>query len=191
MSEMEHPLQSSWTIYIHTQSVSLTYSNSYTRIGSFSTIEEFWRFWNHLPPVNFIYDNHLYFRNRRVVAYSIFRDNILPEWEKTNNINGSEWGCRENITSDDVRQLWLSIALGCIGEQVPNCVGFRYVNKCNRTRQLHKIELWMNTCSNQLVTMTLNSMRNVLKIDSNLKFTLMRHNDKKFQAAEYHRRKNM
>lgn len=175
---------------MHTQSVSVTYGNSYVKIGSFETVEEFWRYWNNLPPVQLIYNNSIFHRNRRAVAYSIFRDNILPEWEKTNNINGSEWGCREQMSSQEVGDMWINIALGCIGEQIPNCVGFRYVNKCNRTRQLHKVELWMNTCSNSLVHSTLQSMRTVLDVNPGLKFTLMRHNDKKFQANEYNRRKN-
>lgn len=189
MDDVVYPLESSWTVYIHTHSVSLTYSACCTKIGTFSTIGEFWMYWNNLP-VEAVYKNCTYSKSRRVVAFSCFRDNILPEWEKTNNINGSEWGCREYLSVSQVREMWTDIALACIGENIPNCVGFRYVNKCNRSRHLHKLEIWMNTCNTTLVTETLRCIRKSLKND-HLKFTLMRHNDKKSQAIEYYRRKNV
>jgi hypothetical protein len=185
-------LESAWTLYIHVQSVSTTYSSSYKKVGSFHSIADFWKYFNNIPDVGHIHSDYVTYKGKRVVAYSLFRGNILPEWEKTNNINGSEWGCRENISKETTRHLWLTFALACVGEQIPNCVGLRYINKCNKLRNIHKLELWMNTCQLTKNVSTLNMMRSLgqVKYDAGFpKFTLMRHNDKKFQAIEYTKRK--
>ena len=183
-------LNSSWTFYIHTQSVSTTYGIAYNKIGKFDNVLDFWRYMNNMPDVVHIHSNIVLYKGKRVVAYSLFKDNILPEWEKTNNINGSEWGCRENISKESVSSLWQLLVLACIGEHIPNCVGLRYINKCNKLRTVHKIEIWMNTCQLSKVSQTLKSMREVIETKHNFpKFTLMRHNDKKSQALEYNNNK--
>ena len=128
--------------------------------------------------------------DRMIVAYSIFKQNILPEWEKTNNINGSEWGCREPLSAPLTQTLWRNLVLACIGEQLPHVVGVRYINKCNRLRVIHKLEVWMNTTSSHRVQETFRAITRVLSGVQGLPhFTLMRHNEKQAQALEYTKRR--
>lgn len=185
--EIKHPLHTSWTLYAHTQSVSTTYKSAYKQVGKFNTIEDFWKLWNNIPSVVDIYEGRITMQNKPLIAYSMFRDDILPEWEKTNNINGSEWGCREMLSKEIINNIWENLVLSCIGENVSNCVGIRYINKCNKTRNIHKIEVWMNSCSTNKTNTTLNQLKTVIEsIPTTFpKFTLMRHNDKKSQAIEY------
>ena len=189
----KHTLNTSWTLYAHTQSVSTTYRSAYKQIGKFNTIEDFWRLWNNIPSVVEIYESRVMIQNKHLIAYSLFRDDILPEWEKTNNINGSEWGCREMLSKEIIDNIWKNLVLSCIGENVSNCVGVRYINKCNKTRNIHKIEVWMNTCTTNKTNITLNQIKTIIEsIPTPFpKFTLMRHNDKKSQAIEYNQKRKM
>ena len=184
---IKHSLQTSWTLYVHTQSVSTTYKSAYKPIGKFQTIEDFWNLWNNIPSVVDIYEGRVMISNKHLIAYSLFRGDILPEWEKTNNINGSEWGCREMLSKEIIDNIWKNLVLSCIGENISNCVGLRYINKCNKTRNIHKIEVWMNMCAANKTHTTLGQMKTIIEnIPTPFpKFTFMRHNDKKTQAVEY------
>lgn len=191
--ETKHYLHTSWTLYAHTQSVSTTYRSAYKQIGKFNTIEDFWKLWNNIPSVVDIYESRVMIQNKHLIAYSLFRDDILPEWEKTNNINGSEWGCREMLSKEIIDNIWKNLVLSCIGENVSNCVGVRYINKCNKTRNIHKIEVWMNSCTTNKTNTTLNQIKTIIEsIPTTFpKFTLMRHNDKKSQAIEYNAKRKV
>lgn len=53
--------------------------NEFCEIYTFSTIENFWRLYNNLPPVTSFSINS---------SYTLFRDNVLPSWEHPKNIDG-------------------------------------------------------------------------------------------------------
>ena len=176
-----------WVWYVHFQCASINYGTSYMQIGSFSTIKEFWCLYNSVPEAGFIHDGSVTIGGYTIVAYSVFREGIRPEWEDPQNITGSEWGCRETLNRDQFDNLWKNYILGAIGEQIPHCVGIRAINKSNRTRVLHKIEVWMDCveyASTQLCRRSLTSL-----VASTPRFSHMLHQEKKYQALEYQKRR--
>ncbi len=139
-------LESKWVWYAHFPCISTNYSSSYIEVGSFSTIADFWRLYNNLPCVDHIHRGEVRMQNVPVIAYSLFRENVRPEWEDDVNLHGSEWGCRGILSSDNIEHMWTNLVLAAIGERLSNCVGLRVINKSNKQRVLHKVEVWMDTC---------------------------------------------
>lgn len=55
-AETVHPLENKWVISEQVQSgdkqdKSQQYSNSFEKLCTFATVEEFWRFWSKIPTV--------------------------------------------------------------------------------------------------------------------------------------------
>ena len=78
----------------------------------------------------------------RITAYSMFKNNVKPEWEDENNINGSEWGCREEIEGSVVSEIWKNLCASLAGNTI-NALGARVVNKTTSFRKMTKIEVWI------------------------------------------------
>lgn len=175
-----------WTWYAHFPSASTNYGISYVALGTFSTVAEFWRMYNHLPCIENVHRGRLRVSGTFVIAYSLFRENVRPEWEDPVNLRGSEWGCRENLDVHRFRELWKMCVLGAIGENIPHCVGIRAINKSNRTRNLHKIEVWMNCADNRRTQACRKSLSEI--VPSSPRFLFMLHTQKQTQAIEYQKK---
>lgn len=99
MTEEEN-LESTWSIYydsgVNKGITKEDYEKMVTKpLGSFSTISDFWKYWNNIHlnnlPTNF---------NLR-----LFRNGIRPLWEDKENVNGGKWYL-----------FWLNV-LGCFKRQ--------------------------------------------------------------------------
>ena len=176
-------LETPWCFYVHFNSVSDTYGSSYLLLGKVCTIREFWMFYNNIPNIKNLHEEMILCNRQRVVAYSLFREGITPEWEHPINAIGSEWGCRETLSLKDFTTMWLYYILGAIGEHIDNCVGLRAINKSNRYRTLHKIEIWMNTVDYSESQKTRRCLSTLYPYTPN--FSHMLHSDKKAQTLSY------
>lgn len=176
-----------WVWYGHFPSGSTNYGTSYIELGTFSTIAEFWRLFNNFPSIDLVHDGVVRMNGQAIVAYSLFRDGVRPEWEDPRNIQGSEWGCRETLNKEHFAQLWRDYILGAIGEHIPHCVGIRAINKSSRHRYLHKIEVWMDRTD----TVSIQSCRRSLTVlvPGSPRFVHMPHQEKQHQALEYQKRR--
>lgn len=183
-----YELENEWIWYGHHPSGSTTYNKAYIELGRFNTVAGFWQFYNAFPPITSVHDGTLMLNGHSVVAYSLFRTGVLPEWEDPVNHNGSEWGCRESLDRSRFGLFWDTYILAAIGEQIPHCVGVRAINKCNRTRRLHKVEVWLNKHDPETVETTHEVLLSLLPMAAP-KFTLLLHNVKQSQALEYQRRR--
>lgn len=181
-------LECEWVWYAHHPSASNTYSRAYVEIGRFKTVAMFWQYYNAFPSCTKIHDGAITLNGQPVIAYSLFRAGILPEWEDAVNHQGSEWGCRELLDRSTFQEFWDIYIMGAIGEQIPHCVGVRAINKCNRSRSMHKLEVWLDTNDLESVYMTRKVLLNLAPSFST-KFTLMLHDVKQSQAMEYQRRR--
>lgn len=180
-------LEQEWVWYGHHPCGSNTYNKAYIELGRFRTIAQFWQHFNNFPAIGNIHDGTVYCNNMPIVAYSLFRSDVKPEWEHPVNSRGSEWGCRESLDRKTFETLWLGYVLGAIGEQIPHCVGIRAINKSNRTRFLHKLEVWLNKIDHASV----HESRQILleMVDNPPKFSFMPHQTKQTQAVEYQRQR--
>ena len=176
-----------WIWYGHYPCASTNYGKSYIEMGRFQTIAEFWQMYHHFPSIDAVHDGMVSINGYHIIAYSLFREGIKPEWEDPVNIIGSEWGCRENLDKARFNELWFSYILGAIGENITNCVGVRAINKSNRTRCLHKIEVWMNKSDTPSVQKCRRSLTAL--VPSSPRFVHMPHQEKQHQAIEYQKQR--
>lgn len=178
-------LDQEWVWYGHQPCGSNTYSKSYIELGRFKTVAEFWQHYNFFPPIGCIHDGTVYCNSMPIVAYSLFRSDIKPEWEHPVNSHGSEWGCRESLDRSTFEILWETYVLGAIGEQIPHCVGIRAINKTNRSRSLHKFEIWLDKVDHISVHDSRQTLLSL--VDTPPKFIFIPHQIKQSQAVEYQR----
>lgn len=176
-----------WVWYGHFPCGSTNYGSSYIQLGRFETIGDFWRLYNFFPSIDSIHDGTVRVQGYPVIAYSLFRDGVRPEWEDPQNIVGSEWGCRETLDKTRFHTLWFEYILGAIGEHIPHCLGIRAINKSNRTRWLHKIEVWMDATDTSSIQACRRSLTTL--VTTSPRFVHMPHQEKQTQALEYQKRR--
>ncbi|KAL7537029.1 hypothetical protein ACHAWF_005639 [Thalassiosira exigua] len=122
---------------------------------SFSTIEDFWRYFNHIPhPSKVFFDGETKKRvgpsDEIIEEYSLFKRGIEPEWGDPKNKMGGEWFWRAHLDADVLDLFWQNMVLGVIGEAMEDpTLGFhingaRVVDK-GRNYPIFKIELWLDS----------------------------------------------
>lgn len=186
------PLESTWTLFTHKQSLSNNYSSVYDEAVSCSTIGEFWRIYNNVPTASDLCHKAVCIHNELIVAFSFFRKPHVPEWEDPHNPEGSEWGCRDIISCQAIDQMWLHVLLAAVGEKLRHTVGLRVVNKSTKLRACHKIEVWMNSCDDRCTRELFADLQIALQgIDTLPEFSFMEHNKKRQQATEYYSRRRV
>jgi len=127
---------------------------------SFSTVEDFWRYFNHLPrPAEIFFDGDTHKRlgpdNKKVEEYSLFKKGIEPEWGDPANATGGEWFCRQFFEGEVLNLCWQNLVLGVVGESIEDAVdggeGLRnYINGCRvvdkgKNFPMFRLELWIST----------------------------------------------
>ncbi len=175
-------LETPWTFFSHTHSISSNYNNSYTKSGTVNNVHDFWCYFHHIANWNSFYNYSMY--ENSCVAISLFKNDVRPEWEHNVNSNGSEFGCRDNFDQNTLKNLWTDVTLAAIGEQFRHCVGVRVINKSNHKRELFKVEIWLDTNDEILIKETEDDIHKLIPNYAH-SFTLMYHMDKKTQARAY------
>ena len=148
----KHPFEYKWFIWEH-RNDGETYTDNLKCVCSFDTVEDFWLCWKFLPqPVEFFFAPRQPRRlvsNRSVVSYSIFRENIKPEWEDPVASGGGEWRIRRFKNLDDVNAIWEEIALLVLGSSLnrsENIIGIRVVDSSHPTtnKAMYNVEIWFD-----------------------------------------------
>lgn len=98
-----HPLHSKWTLYYHDPEDTRWSIDSYSRIGVFRTIEEFWHVYNQLPQHSFY-----------LGMFFLMRGDILPTWEDEHNKGGGCWSYK--ISTAEVFSLWRDLSVYLVAE---------------------------------------------------------------------------
>jgi hypothetical protein len=130
------------------------------QLCSFSTVEDFWRYFNHIPkPADIFFDGDSRKRigptNKTVEEYSLFKKGVEPEWADPANATGGEWFCRQYLDGDVLNLCWQNLVLGLVGETIEDGVsggeGLRsYINGCRvvdkgKSYPMFRLELWIST----------------------------------------------
>tara|TARA_Y100000741_G_scaffold363362_1_gene351445 strand:+ start:23399 stop:24010 length:612 start_codon:yes stop_codon:yes gene_type:complete len=179
--------EDNFQLYAHMLSGSTTYINSFMKIVDIHTIADFWNTYNSLPSAKDLHSSTINVAGKKMVAYSLFKNNITPEWEHPINKKGSEWGCRENLSCETFAETWRTLSLSFVNNELDHVVGVRCINKSNRNRVIHKIEVWMDTVDTELCMSVKDVLLNL--IPDCPYFTLMQHEYKQHQANEYNKTK--
>lgn len=109
------------------------------------TCEEWGRAWPHLhPELMGSSKRSVAIRGRIVVAWSLFRDGIRPEWEHPANEGGVTLFFRSVLTSAQAVQLWTDLVVECVRGAVPDGVVGVLVSKrpANNGNVFIKSEVW-------------------------------------------------
>mmetsp|Transcript_41510 Transcript_41510/g.89146 ORF Transcript_41510/g.89146 Transcript_41510/m.89146 type:complete len:614 (-) Transcript_41510:234-2075(-) len=116
----EHPLETAWTFWFDKKTSDRKESDQYMeglrQLGSFNTVEGFYRHYTHLlRPSELPRDHNCY----------MFRKNYKPMWEEF-----PEGGCwiiriKRKASQNYVNHMWENLLLACIGEafEMPDVVG--------------------------------------------------------------------
>lgn len=131
----EMPLNRSWTFYYLNKSKN--WDERIKKIGDFSTVEGFWRIWNHVKlPTHISVGCDL----------MIFQSDVEPKWENPENRQGGRLVAEmtKEFRNDCMSTNWLNTILGLIGEQcsiehVAHCNGVQFQSR----RQMDKISMWV------------------------------------------------
>lgn len=171
-----------WVLYGHLQSVCSNYFNSYIKIAEIFTIADFWKVFNNVPSAYNLHQNDIMYKGKRIVSFSLFKEEVTPEWEHPINAQGCELGCREELDADLFQSMWMDLSLSLVNNELDNVVGIRCINKTNRTRYLYKIEIWFDTKVHKDVHTVHNMLRQSFPTCT---FNRMDHEFKKQQAQDY------
>jgi len=104
------PLQNSWCFwfdkYLGPGLTLSEYEAAMRNLGSFSTVQEFWKYFNNIPSASKLPPR---------TSYHLMKAGIKPLWEDEGNMNGGSFSFKINKEFSD--NAWLHVLLGVIGEQ--------------------------------------------------------------------------
>jgi translation initiation factor 4E len=150
MSEDKHPLQSSWAFWEHRRGASSDYGSQMHILGTFNTVEGFWRFKNNIPnPSDVMFTTtggQKKLADRDIEGFSLFKDGVRPEWEDPANMHGGEFFCRQAFSSQQLDDVWEKLTCGLVGETIDpedEVCGARIVDKSKAGRPTYRVEMWI------------------------------------------------
>eukprot|EP00002_Diphylleia_rotans_P028606 TRINITY_DN577_c0_g1_i3.p1 TRINITY_DN577_c0_g1~~TRINITY_DN577_c0_g1_i3.p1 ORF type:complete len:207 (+),score=22.68 TRINITY_DN577_c0_g1_i3:358-978(+) len=103
----QHSLQSTYTFWCEKpKTATESYGENIKMLGSFSTVEGFWGFYNHMKrPADLTF----------VSSYHLFREGVRPLWEDPSNCKGGRWKAR--VRKYQISKVWEDLQFALIGER--------------------------------------------------------------------------
>jgi len=161
------PLKSAWTWHAHTDSKT-DYGNAVIKMGSFDTVQDFWRYYNNIPtPDRIFFGTHVLSLPRAfetgctVNGFAVFRNDVQPAWEDERNANGCDLCARQVFAPQQLTTHWRDLLLALINEELgDNVVGVRLTYKRGRrmSQISHKVEIWLEDLNTESVHPVLASL---------------------------------
>eukprot|EP00931_Biecheleriopsis_adriatica_P071513 TRINITY_DN4537_c0_g1_i6.p1 TRINITY_DN4537_c0_g1~~TRINITY_DN4537_c0_g1_i6.p1 ORF type:complete len:231 (-),score=49.88 TRINITY_DN4537_c0_g1_i6:38-730(-) len=157
MLKKDLPLRYTWSIWeqiMQSNEKSAAYSDATHKVAAFSTVQGFWKLWNHMPQPSELLEQKRMVREQPdglhvIDAIMIFRENIRPEWEDKMNANGGhfQFQLKPNLGGGQVDEYWNNLVLGMIGatiEPANMITGMRLVDKLSgpRAANVIRLEIW-------------------------------------------------
>jgi len=111
-TELAEPVQleNSWCFwhdkYLGPSQSMEEYEASLQKLCTFSSIQDFWKNFNYLPPIE---------KLKMKSSFHMMKSGIRPIWEDPENANGGFWAMR--VRREDTDLLWKELVLAAIGEQ--------------------------------------------------------------------------
>jgi len=168
--KQQHPLPNSWTFWYSAGNKRLSWKQNQVKISTVSTIEGFWLVYNQVKLASSLPSGH---------TYSVFRGNILPDWEDKANREGGRWKASwdkmERQEMLDTR--WLEVLFMLMGEHMDKKVArlITGTEVCVR-KKLDRIEVWVGNVSDMAVTVEVGRVvKKKLEVGSNnIEFSIHR-----------------
>jgi len=160
----ELPLKYTWVVWEQIMQASdgkaAQYSDATHKVAPFSSVQDFWKLWNHMPQPSELLDQKRMVREQFdglhvIDAIMIFRENIRPEWEDKLNATGGhfQFQLKPSIGGPQIDEYWNNLVLGMIGSTIEPAhmiTGLRLVDKLSGPRQANgiRIEVWFTEYEN-------------------------------------------
>ncbi|OHT07094.1 translation initiation factor 4E [Tritrichomonas foetus] len=119
-----HQLPNSWAFWV----IQTKYEYEIDPVISFSTIEDFWKYYLQIPPIQQLKKGGL----------ALFKEDIKPAWEDPNNKGGTRIKIVRKITKDELDYIVCAIIGGIIDQTVTAPLCGLYVLAAKKM----KYELW-------------------------------------------------
>jgi len=179
-----HPLENEWSFWYDKRPATSrrvrgeqdSYENNLKEIGNFGTVEDFWRYYNHMVKPSKIETN---------ANYHFFKKGIKPMWEDAQNSKGGKWV----ITLKDkvlVDILWENVLLALVGETLDiddEVCGAVF----SRRKGGDRIAVWNRNRDNELaITAVGRQLKAILGADHNkVQSSYQNHEDSIKSGASY------
>uniref|UniRef100_A0A8C5GHT5 Eukaryotic translation initiation factor 4E type 2 n=1 Tax=Gouania willdenowi TaxID=441366 RepID=A0A8C5GHT5_GOUWI len=174
----EHPLQFNYSFWYSRRTPgrpasTQSYEQNIKQIGSFASVEQFWRFYSHM------------IRPGDLTGHSdfhLFKEGIKPMWEDDANKMGGKWIIR--LRKGLASRCWENLILAILGEQF--MVGEEICGAVVSVRfQEDIISIWNKTASDQGTTARIrDTLRRVLNLPPNTIMEYKTHTDSiKYRTA--------
>ena len=173
----ENNLQSRWTFWYHRRggnSKNMDYNESIKGIGSFGTVEAYWKIYDHIVRPN---------EFKVTTDYHMFREGVKPIWEDPVNREGGKWMVR--LKKGIASFYWESLLLAIIGEQFD--VGDEVCGAVVSVRNNEDIiSVWNKNAENKEATNAIrDQMRKSLKLPSFIAIEYKKHIDAKADGSSF------
>lgn len=158
-----HPLEHEWTFWYDKRWVrggEVSYENNLKKIGTFGTVEDFWRHYNHMAkPAQLDWDSNYY----------LFKRGIKPMWEDEENHNGGSWLILIRRDVEKCNAYWEKMLLGMIGETLEE--GDEICGAVlARRKAMDKISLWNRSISSEAILRIGRKLKALLAIEDKLTY---------------------
>ncbi|XP_054978107.1 eukaryotic translation initiation factor 4E type 2 isoform X2 [Sorex araneus] len=167
----EHPLQYNYTFWYSRRTPgrptsSQSYEQNIKQIGTFASVEQFWRFYSHMVRPGDLTGHS---------DFHLFKEGIKPMWEDDANKNGGKWIIR--LRKGLASRCWENLILAMLGEQF--MVGEEVCGAVVSVRfQEDIISIWNKTASDQATTARIrDTLRRVLNLPPNTIMEYKTHTD--------------
>lgn len=160
----ELPLKYTWVVWEQIMQASdgktAQYSDATHKVAPFSTVQDFWKLWNHMPQPSELLDQKRMVREQPdglhvIDAIMIFRENVRPEWEDPMNATGGhfQFQLKPQTGGGQIDEYWNNLVLGMIGSTIEPAnmiTGIRLVDKLSGPRMANgiRIEVWFSDYEN-------------------------------------------
>lgn len=148
-----YKLNNTWVLWEHQKNNNVNYEQNTCELGTFNTINDFWKYYNNYPYPSVIFSDGsvkpiIENPDREIASISLFKMGVEPKWEDPMNTNGAELAIRKFKNLEELDNIWETMSIMCIGEQfeMSNLVtGIRVVDSSIPNRKaLYRVELWFS-----------------------------------------------
>eukprot|EP00092_Neocalanus_flemingeri_P040800 GFUD01044417.1.p1 GENE.GFUD01044417.1~~GFUD01044417.1.p1 ORF type:complete len:252 (+),score=82.36 GFUD01044417.1:274-1029(+) len=169
-----HPLSHSWTFWYSAGNRHLSWKKNQIKISTVTSIEEFWLTYTQVQPASCLNTGH---------TFSVFRADILPDWEDASNMGGGRWmlNCAKTERQEMLDSRWLEVLFMMMGEHVQKEAAKLVTGAevCVRKKG-DRLEVWVGDVSSMSGVVEVGrTVRRKLDVDPSNKMTFSVHKEER------------
>ena len=140
----KHLLPNVWTLRAHAISNGQTYKVSYFQVMDLQTIYDWVVMRQWLKPGDVFSNPSVAYKlyENPITGFTLFKDNILPEWEDPRNANGTTCSLRGDFPGAVINDMWNELVLEVVrGGMHDSVLGIQITDKTSR-KSCVKFDVW-------------------------------------------------